>query len=316
MKKKYILFSIINSLKLDENTSFIIQDWTITNNKEFIIKNIPNVENLIKYLGESFVEKLLTNPIALKIIETSDNPNYIIHNESSHLNGLLSMIWMKFDNCIGTYTQCIQSTDGNSISSNFRNSFVNDAKGSYSEFHLTSELINQIDKDKLVRNYEYLFRIIKKEKSTEIKKAFRADLENDFIKLNRIQRSFLLLNIARTNSFLPMKIAFYINVLECILLDVDSELSLRLRLNASNLIGENKKEKELIMSTINKAYSVRSKFFHGSEIKLTKEKLENLSSEIDDLTRRIIIKSNTISEIINTTNTNIRDDYFKSILFT
>lgn len=315
MKKKYILLSIIEFLTLDENTSFNLLDWTITNNKEFIIKNIPNIRNLTSNLGQVHISEIFTKTVALKIHESEDNPNYIMHAESSNLNALLSAIWMKYDNAIGTYKQSIQTIEGNNTFSNYRNSFLTDSKGLYSIFHMSNDFISKINKDKLFIEYEYLFQINETEKPTDIKKAYRAELENDFIKLNRIQRSFLLLNIARTNSFLPMKIAFYINVLECLLLDNDAELSLRLQLFSASIIGENKEDKIFIRDTVNKAYNIRSKFFHGSAISLNKDELQLLSSQIDEIIRRIIIKSKIMEEIINAKSNTIRSDYFKSILF-
>jgi len=314
MKKKYILFSIIEFLTLDENTSFNLLDWTITNNKEFIIKTIPNIENLKHNQGLVCVEQILTKPIAFKIYESEDNPNYIMHNESSNLNGLLSIIWMEFDNAIGTYKQYIQTIDGANTFSNYRNSFVTDSKGSYSLFHLKNDLINTISNDELLQ-YKYLLHLVDRNKPTEPSKAFRAELEKDFIKMNRIQRSFFLLNIARSNSFLPMKIAFYINVLECLLLDNDAELSLRLQLFSASIIGENRDDKIFIRDIVNKSYNVRSKFFHGSVISLNKDELQILSSQIDEIIRKILVKSKTMEEIINTKNNTIRADYFKSIIF-
>lgn len=314
MKKKYILLSIIEGLTLDENTSFNLLDWTITNNKEFIIRNIPSIENIKNTHGLVCVEQILTKTLAFKPYESEDNPNYIMHNESSILNGLLSTIWVQFDNAIGTYKQYIQTIDGVNTFSNYRNSFVTDSKGSYSLFHLKNDLINTINNDILLQ-YEYLFHLVDREKFNEPSTAFRAELENDFIKMNRIQRSFFLLNIARSNSFLPMKIAFYINVLECLLLDNDAELSLRLQLFSASIIGKSREDKIFIRDIVNKSYNVRSKFFHGSVISLSKDELQILSSQIDEIIRKILIKSKTIEEIINTKNNTIRADYFKSIIF-
>jgi hypothetical protein len=316
MKEKYVLIAIINCLILEENTTFNFFNWKITNDKKLITQNIPNSENLIKKLGEAHIEEILNKTVAIKLCESNDLPHSLIHKQSLSINGLISLIWLENDNSIGSYSQSIQTIDGINTYANISDSFKTNAKGGFTNFHLKNDFINKIKDDQLMKYCKDLILTAKNKNLNIENKSHRTELENHFTNMSRFQRSFILLSIARSNSFLPMKIAFYVNVLECLLLDVDAELSLRLRLYASTLIGENKEEKEHIMNIVNKAYSVRSQFFHGSVIQLNKEKLENLSCEVDDLTRRIIIKSLTISEIINTKNTNKRSDYFKSILFT
>jgi hypothetical protein len=316
MENKHILFALIDNLILDVNTTFHLLDWTITNNKSLIIDSIPNLQKFKTNLGEIHINELLNKTVAIKICESNENLHSIMHNESNSLLGILSLIWMEVDNSIGTSIQSIQSINNGNVISNRRDNFVNNSTGNYSLFHFKKEFIDKINNAQLLEKYKILLFLHNNDEENIEKLAYKSNLENHFPNFTRIQRAFILLNIARTNYFLPMKIAFYINVLECLLLDVDAELSLRLRLYTSILLGKNKEEKLDIMSIVNKAYTVRSKFFHGSTIPLTQEKLELLSFQLDDVTRRVLIKSLNINEIINAKDNNKRNDYFKSIMFT
>jgi len=315
MKEKYILIAIIDFLTLDKNSTFNLFNWQITNDRKIISENIPNKTELTKKCGTFSTEELLLKTVAFKICESDDLPHSIIHKESENISAFLSLIWTREDNSIGTYSQIIQTIDGKKTYANRKDSFKTNSEGKFDDFHLTANLINIIKNEETLIYFENLLLKGENKNLNVLNKSHRTELENSFTKTTRIQRSFILLQIARSNSFLPMKIAFYINVLECLLLDNDAELSLRLQLYSATLIGKNKEEKTFIRNVVNKAYGVRSQFFHGSIIKLKKDKLENLSKQLDNIVRDVIIKSIKIKDIINTTDTNIRNDYFKSIFF-
>jgi hypothetical protein len=225
------------------------------------------------------------------------------------------------ENSIFTSVQISQDCKEYHTQINRRNDFTSNSSGKYEEIHFTSDIINNIKESKL---YSFIEPLIftkdieykdDSDKANYHPNAHRADLENSMTKFTRIQRAFLILNIARTTSFLPMKIAFYINVLECLLLNDNMELNFKLQMYTANFIGKDKDDKMYIRNTINKAYGIRSVFFHGSKIKQNQIQLEQISKQLDNVLRKTIIKAIETKEVFNDKNTSLLNDYLKSILF-
>ena len=317
MTNKYTLFSIIENLKLEENTIFQFCDWFITNDRQIINKTIPHIEALVFLAGSISYNTLCNKTIAFKIYESKNeiSPNNILHQQSANLNGFLLLIWLITDNSVFSSIQVSQNINTFDIATNHRDTFISNSKGLYEPLLLDKRLISEIDGYNLLEKYHTLS-FLSDDNSDEISQngLYKSDIENRFVRYNRIQRSFLLLNIARATSFLPMKIGFYINTLECLLLKSDTELNFRLQLYSANFIGENENNKQEIMNTIKAGYNVRSKFFHGEGLSADKIKdLQELSQKIDDIVRKTIIKAASISEKIN--DNKKMEEFFKSILF-
>jgi hypothetical protein len=110
---------------------------------------------------------------------------------------------------------------------------------------------------------------------------------------NRIARAYLFLNMARSKSFLPLKISFYIAVYESLFTTDGSEVSHKVTERAVLFIGGRQDEKMANFKTLKKAYGVRSKYLHGQELsKGTNNiaELSKLSEKIDSLTRTLFLR--------------------------
>ena len=311
MKKKYILFSLIENMKLLENQSFILFGWTFTNDHKKIVKAVPNPQSFFPSIGASASIEFQTKVVAFKEYECDESTiSFKLHEEVGFLNAILSTIWLVNDNAVFGSGGFALNVENDSLLTNKFSNFISDSRGEYTPFNVESDLIDQIvnaglwDKMKiLIYTEERDPGIDENITSAEINKIWKASIENKLFVFTRIQRSFLLLNIARTNSFLPLKIGFYVNALECLLITTESELSFRLQLYLANFIGEDKNEKEYIMSIVKQAYDVRSKLFHGGIIKQkTDNYLSDLSQNIDNLLRKAINKSTSMVDIINDNN--------------
>lgn len=323
MTNQQIIFSIIENLHLEKDTTFNLLDWTVTNDCEFILKNIPHTDAMLGLSGQINYNALFNKTIAFKIFEFNDNiiPSNFVYSESGNLAGILSIIWLHFDNSIFSGIQISQDCKDFHVQINRRNDYVSNSSGNYTAISFSKETIDKIKTLDFLYFIELLFFTIDQENDSSSdsidfsSNAHRANLELNFVKQTRIQRSFIILQIARTTSFLPMKIAFYINVLECLLLNDNAELNFKLQLFTANFIGENNDDKVFIRDTINTSYDIRSRFFHGSSVKQNITELQNISTKLDDIIRRNILKSISIKDIINSKDNKVLNDYLKSIMF-
>ena len=110
---------------------------------------------------------------------------------------------------------------------------------------------------------------------------------------NSFARALIRLQEARRTGMLASKIDKYCSVLECLFAIRKNHKQNISRITAA-YIGENDEEKEEIIKNLREAYGVRSDGSHGSKLNYLKknneESLEELSSVVDDYTRRVFRK--------------------------
>ena len=316
MKKKYLLLAIIENMQLEKNAKFQYFDWFITNNLDEINKIIPKLDTFIVSVGNIASEEFAEKVIAYKFCETElNNELALLPYQSSELNAILSLIWLNKENSFFSTFQFSQDVENFNVMINRRNDFICNSNGKYEPLLLDKNLIEEIKDYKLSSRLDkLLFTYNNDPAELSEHRFYKPDLEKYFPDFKRIQRSYLLLTVARRTDFLPMKIGFYINTLECLLLKSETELNFRLQLYTANFIGVNSEDKYKIMDIIKSGYGIRSKFFHGESLNSKKiSELEDISQKIDEIVRRTIKKSIDISETIN--DQKKIDTYFTSLLF-
>jgi hypothetical protein len=110
---------------------------------------------------------------------------------------------------------------------------------------------------------------------------------------NPIDRAILFLMLARSQSYLPLKILFYIGIYES-LFSIDSvEVKYKVAERATFYIGGDFDLKYRNFNIINSAYDIRSKFVHGQLLNKnikTKDNLIGLCEQVDSLTRVMLLK--------------------------
>ena len=109
----------------------------------------------------------------------------------------------------------------------------------------------------------------------------------------RITRAWTFLLKSRMTHVLPMKIAFTIPVLECLFSTDANEVTQKVSERAAFYFGKDNTERQGIFDIIKDVYNLRSKYFHGQELKSKHESIDNqklLSLSMDCLLRRIFTK--------------------------
>ncbi|MDN3658938.1 HEPN domain-containing protein [Ferruginibacter paludis] len=107
---------------------------------------------------------------------------------------------------------------------------------------------------------------------------------------NRIQRALSFLVLARSQSFLPLKISFYTAMLECLFTTDSSEVSHKTAERTAFYFDW--PDRYEVYEIIKLAYGLRSKFFHGQILEnkvATLEKQKDLSVKLDDIIRKVLI---------------------------
>ena len=143
--------------------------------------------------------------------------------------------------------------------------------------------------------------------------------QNDKINNYRITRAWTFITKARLTHVLPMKIALFIPVLECLFSSESNEVTQKVSERVAFYIGNNSMERQGIFMTIKDAYNLRSKYFHGQELISKHQIVDNLkllSLKMDYLLRKIFTKIILEdSAIFNETNQNKFDEHMSNIIF-
>ncbi|MDH5380018.1 MAG: HEPN domain-containing protein [Cyclobacteriaceae bacterium] len=132
-----------------------------------------------------------------------------------------------------------------------------------------------------------------------------------YSKSNRTDRAWYFVLSARTSGALPIKIIAYCTALECLFTSSQTELSHRISERVAMLIGVDSIEMVKTYKLIKKAYNIRSTIVHGSILKGTNDDLKEISSELDEILRKLLTGE---YEIFTKKDEKI-DEYFLQKLF-
>ncbi|MED3888003.1 hypothetical protein [Priestia aryabhattai] len=107
---------------------------------------------------------------------------------------------------------------------------------------------------------------------------------------NSFKRALTYIEQARSTSFLPAKIAHYISVLETLFVVTDSN-TYKTPERTAVFLGGPKEERSNVFKIVKDSYKVRSSYVHGSDIaKKLNKKLDHISSDLDSVLRKVLIK--------------------------
>lgn len=118
----------------------------------------------------------------------------------------------------------------------------------------------------------------------------------------RIERSFYFLQVARSESFLPLRISNFVTVLETLLSTTSTEVTHKLKERLAWILGESVEQRIHIFKLVANVYSIRSNCVHGNNMPKghrTQDKLSELSVEFEELVRKLFLKIITDEELAN-----------------
>jgi hypothetical protein len=107
---------------------------------------------------------------------------------------------------------------------------------------------------------------------------------------NCIERGIAFLHTARGISHVPQKITHYMSILECLFSLDSNEVVQKVCERTAYYIGKNKEERIQIFKTVKDSYDIRSKFVHGQKTTKSADVICRLSTEVDEIIRKVLIK--------------------------
>jgi hypothetical protein len=262
----------------------------------------------IYFIGESSTIPQLNNVVNI------DQIGEIIN---SHLQTYLISLWF-VKNCSTNINKCIvTNVDTGEASINAKAFLYTDSKGLYpSAIFKISELKNAFAR--LGKIWEFFLKgnpdIIPESTYEGLKANKFTSLP--YKNLPRIGRSLMFLDLARSQPLLPLKISFYIVLLESLFTSTTSEVTHQVSERTALFVGTNKTEKKEIFNVIKKAYNYRSTYMHGQLIKNPIEELQVTAFQIDNVIRKLYIKIlDGESEIFQEADNEKYNDYFRDLIF-
>lgn len=299
---KIKLICSLRYCKLPENPfKFEFSYFHLIQGQEHLDAKIFN-DHVYQQIGNINVREFISKPFFVSLLEIKDQDDFSITTTKmySALNALASFIWLAKDNCIDVGLMYSYYADVDDIVlSKYKIANTSKANGEYSETTLDLEDLQLAEKAFL--------KVIELQNNNPDKKIAPIPKINltrpvisdtnyhyrDYNENNRIQRALSFLVMARSNSFLPLKISIYIAILETLFTTDSIEVNYKVCQRVAFYLGGAYEIKFATFQKVKEAYDIRSKFFHGQELakkKDTRENLASISIEIDNILRRVLTK--------------------------
>lgn len=196
-----------------------------------------------------------------------------------------NLLWLIKDNSVNVEIGFLELTDGlnKNFHSNYRRTSFYNKEGKSGDVEFNREEIN-----KIITLHNTLFEPFNLETSIENEHASK-----HVYKGNRFERIFYFVQAARSEAYLPSRIASFVTALETLLLTTSTEATHKLKERLAWLLGANYLERKEIFDNLGIIYSIRSANVHGNTMPKKGnniEKLERLSAIIENYTRNLILK--------------------------
>ncbi|GAB3336536.1 hypothetical protein GCM10027299_46690 [Larkinella ripae] len=227
-----------------------------------------NIESLKKPFGSILIDNLLSDPFFAYHGYFDDNEHILGYSEyvQDEIDAICTSFWFIKDNCI-TSKELFVIPVNHRCTYKVRDFMYSTAKGTYEKVTFTEDELKQArvyyDYFKKTRipvsdvPQPILFNIGEKIQPGTVDEVI-------FNKLTRISRSILFLQQARATTFLPLKIAFYIQLLECLFSANDNvEINHKIAERVAWYLGGEGTEKVTNYDFVREMYGIRSKFVHG-----------------------------------------------------
>lgn len=295
-------FEIDDSVK-----NYQFDDFIISKDKELLFRQFGEQE-FISRVGLNAIPILELYPYFLSILDreyilsTVDvkSEERLSEKKLELLQFFIFCLWFVKDNSANTDQLYTYVRENQIVFSRTRTITFCNAKGEYSNTVFNMDDLNEA-KDICFKIHN--LRSIEVKRSEEANNIGKTNYNKiqagdyNFIQYNsqnRIDRALLFLYLARGNSYLPLKIFFYIGIFESLFTTDNSEVSHKVTERITIYLSGNSDCKLNNFKAIKSAYDVRSKFVHGQlfdrkKIK-TKDDLILLTEHIDNLTREVLKK--------------------------
>lgn len=206
---------------------------------------------------------------------------------------LSNALWMVKDSSVRFETGHLKYTDNIvlTIHSNALNGLYFTSIGEKTTTSFSEQEINQAKE-----YFEFFFNLTLKEEANEP--------ENSHAEVNRINRAYYFIDLARINFDIGTKVSLYCSAFECLFSVSNGELRHRLSETIANFLETEFELKKDIYNKVKAIYDLRSSVTHGSGIRkklITNDaaKLKELGQNCDEILRRCLDKIIVDQELVN-----------------
>jgi hypothetical protein len=293
-----------NLVALEKDLTFL--SFLFTSNNQ-ILKDVILDENFKKVIGKIAADNYKSSPYFFlqrnfnteaennlskedhKILSDNSNIYFTIFET------FVSFLWLTKDNCCSLNSFHTYVPAGNKILLKSNTSVYSTSKGIQDEkVFFSNDEINRTIELFVKGSGLFYHKNVRVSKPEDIlpEAIIKRDITPyDFKKVNRIERAFHFLGLARTTSQLPLKISFYMCIYETLFYGANTGEIMHQIAERVALYGVNARfMRHGIYKQIKEAYKVRSIYFHGNSFKKYKKDLLEISYYLDNLTRNILNK--------------------------
>jgi hypothetical protein len=280
----------------DFENEFKVKDYHLIEGLDFFKQHFWN-KTFIEQIGLIHVVNFRDFPYFWIVVDAPEDMDYKHINElyMQRIGNFIHCLWFVKDSSSNIGAFFTNIPDENIVFLRTRNASFSTCVGAYNDVTYSFDELERAAGffDKMlgfVTPFKLPDRIVEPD-TTKIKANYFNNLPyNSF---NRIERANNFLLLARTMSFLPAKISFYVGVLECLFTADVGEVTHRVSERAAMYIAGDSKTKLENYKHIKNAYALRSKYVHGQQLDAKHKSLEaqkELSKIIDNLIRQVFIK--------------------------
>lgn len=280
----------------------------ITNNKSKIKKELT--ETFIQVIGRMEFNNLLKSDMIIYSKETIPKdltPEQFLISKLYHVEKFHNALWMLKDNCANNELGFLfyHSNGTPVVSSNFIAIVNSTALGKTSQ-------MTEITRSELKIVSKFI------RENIDIGNVYSLPTTQLIKGHDRISRAYYLVQAARAQSDIAIKISNYCNAFESIFATSSIELTHKLSERIAYLLNNDISGRIETFKFMKKAYGIRSKIVHGDVIKKSFiEELKEVSEICDSLIRQamiIVLRNDRIREIFLGTPDQI-DEFFVNLLF-
>lgn len=289
---QFVLGSIYN---IDFEENFRIQETNINiMKKNELVNQLINTPHFFMNVGANNIKALLSNDLHFSQHrfegEQEFPPMYLVSLQKFLTQTFFTSLWLVKDNAVNSGNFYWWDTTENVITDIPVVLFSN-SKGEYMSTPFSNDEINTAN-----RIHSKVIEYTTNERNGEEQFVGEEGNINNYNRNNsypndRISRALRFIIIARCQSFLPAKISSYISAIEALISSNRESLSMQVSERVPKIIGGSIEDKILYHDKLKESYNVRSKFVHGDRISVNiARKIEQVSVDLDDLVRKLILK--------------------------
>ncbi|UJH90107.1 hypothetical protein LZ575_14450 [Antarcticibacterium sp. 1MA-6-2] len=286
-------------LRIKEKNFDIDFGFSKFSDKDTFLKKVFESKNSVYHFGINHLPPLENTPYFYNAIDENETPEVRIRNSEKFLEyfqTIISNLWFIKDCSCNTREYLDISNKTNNFFNRSRTIFFSNSEGLYKDGIFTiQEILQSIEiTEKIIelQNNDLPDETISNKPNQNLGNITPGDINYLlYHSTNRIQRAIMFLTVARSNSFLPLKISFYIGILETLFTTDNSEVTHKVSERVSFYLKDDF-EKLKTFKTIKECYAIRSKFVHGQKLhkKYSNDKLKQTSSQLDNIVRVLLKK--------------------------